>query len=68
MERIDKINYYLDIAETVIERGTCLRRNFGAIIVKNDEIISKLFLTKFLINMKEFAIFWSTIIILELFM
>lgn len=40
MERIDKINYYLDIAETVVERGTCLRRNFGAIIVKNDEIIS----------------------------
>lgn len=38
--RRDKINYYLDIAETVIERGTCLRRNFGAIIVKNDEIIS----------------------------
>ncbi len=40
MERVDKINYYLDIAETVIERGTCLRRNFGAIIVKNDEIVS----------------------------
>jgi len=40
MERIDKINYYLDIAESVVERGTCLRRNFGAIIVKNDEIIS----------------------------
>ena len=40
MERIDKINYYLDIAETILERGTCLRRNFGAIIVKNDEIIS----------------------------
>ncbi len=40
MERIDKINYYLDIAETVLERGTCLRRNFGAIIVNNDEIIS----------------------------
>ena len=40
MERKDKINYYLDIAETVIERGTCLRRNFGAIIVKNDEIVS----------------------------
>ena len=31
--RTDKINYYLDIAETVLERGTCLRRNFGAIIV-----------------------------------
>ncbi len=40
MERVDKTNYYLDIAETVIERGTCLRRNFGAIIVRNDEIIS----------------------------
>lgn len=38
--RRDKVNYYLDIAETVLERGTCLRRNFGAIIVKNDEIIS----------------------------
>lgn len=38
--RIDKINYYLDIAETVLKRGTCLRRNYGAVIVKNDEIIS----------------------------
>lgn len=40
MERVDKHNYYLDIAQTVIERGTCLRRNFGAIVVKNDEIVS----------------------------
>lgn len=40
MERRDKKNYYLDIAETVLERGTCLRRNYGSIIVKNDEIIS----------------------------
>lgn len=40
MERRDKINYYLDIAQSVLERGTCLRRNFGAIIVKNDEIVS----------------------------
>ena len=40
MSRRDKINYYLDIAESVLERGTCLRRNFGAIIVKNDQIIS----------------------------
>ena len=38
--RRDKQNYYLDIAEATLERGTCLRRNFGAIIVKNDEIIS----------------------------
>ena len=40
MRRISKENYYLDIAETVLERATCLRRVFGAIIVKNDEIIS----------------------------
>jgi len=39
-ERRDKINYYLDIAQTVSERGTCLRRHYGAILVKNDEIIS----------------------------
>ena len=39
-KRVDKTNYYLDIAQTVAARGTCLRRNFGAIIVKNDEIIS----------------------------
>ena len=40
MSRIDKENYYLDIAETVLERSTCLRRRYGAIIVKNDEIVS----------------------------
>ncbi len=40
MERRDKHNYYLDIAQTVLERGTCLRRNYGSIIVKNDEIIA----------------------------
>ena len=40
MARRDKINYYLDIADAVSKRGTCLRRNYGAIIVKNDEIIS----------------------------
>lgn len=40
MERRDKHNYYLDIAQTVAERGTCLRRNYGSIIVVNDEIIS----------------------------
>lgn len=38
--RRDKINYYLDIAQTVAERSTCLRRQFGAIIVKNDSIIA----------------------------
>ncbi|MCM1334963.1 MAG: deaminase [Bacteroides sp.] len=40
MGRRDKTNYYLDIAEAVCERSTCLRRHFGAIIVKNDEILS----------------------------
>ena len=40
MVRVDKENYYLDIAETVLERATCLRRAYGAIIVRNDEIIS----------------------------
>ena len=40
MERRDKINYYLDLAEVVAQRGTCLRRHYGAVIVKNDEVIS----------------------------
>jgi len=40
MERKDKENYYLDIAETVALRCTCLRRKYGAIIVLNDEIIA----------------------------
>ena len=39
-ERVSKTNYYLDIAETVSERSTCMRRRFGAIIVKNDTIVS----------------------------
>ena len=39
-KRPDKHNYYLNIAEQVLERSTCLRRNYGAVIVKNDEIIS----------------------------
>jgi len=40
MERKDKDNYYLDIAETVLIRSTCRRRRYGAIIVLNDEIIA----------------------------
>ena len=40
MPRTDKENYYLDIADTVSKRSTCLRRRYGAIIVRNDEIIS----------------------------
>lgn len=38
--RRDKVNYYLDIAESVTERSTCIRRQWGAVIVNNDEIIS----------------------------
>ena len=40
MGRIDKENYYLDIAETVLERSTCMRSAYGALIVRNDEIVS----------------------------
>lgn len=40
MMRIDKVNYYLDIAETVSKRCSCLRRHYGAIIVKNDAVVS----------------------------
>lgn len=40
MNRKDKINYYLDIAAVVLERSTCLRRQYGAIIVRNDEILA----------------------------
>lgn len=40
MLRREKNNYYLDIAEAVAGRGTCLRRDYGCIIVKNDEIIA----------------------------
>lgn len=40
MERVSKHNYYLDIAQTVSERSTCLRKKYGAIIVKNDTIVS----------------------------
>ena len=38
MERRDKVNYYLDLADVVSQRGTCLRKRYGAVIVKNDEI------------------------------
>jgi len=39
-DRISKENYYLDIAQTVSERSTCLRKKYGSIIVKNDVILS----------------------------
>ena len=38
--RTSKNKYYLDIAAEVAKRSTCLRRQYGAVIVKNDEIIA----------------------------
>ena len=38
--RRSKENYYLDIADSALERSTCLRRQFGAIIVRDDEIVA----------------------------
>lgn len=40
MERTDKHNYYLDIADVALERATCIRRKFGAVIIKDDAIVS----------------------------
>ena len=40
MNRVSKDNYYLDIALTVSKRSTCLKRHYGCVIVKNDEIIA----------------------------
>ena len=38
--RRSKENYYLDIADAALQRSTCLRRKYGAIVVKEDEIVS----------------------------
>ena len=40
MERIDRQNYYLNMAETAGQRGTCIRKRYGAIIVNKDRIVS----------------------------
>ena len=40
MQRISKDEYYLSIAAAVSQRSTCLRRRYGAVIIKNDEIIA----------------------------
>lgn len=39
-KKLNREEYYLGIAKAVSVGGTCLRRNYGAIIVNNDEIIS----------------------------
>ena len=40
MNRPNKNSYYLNIAAEVAKRSTCLRRQYGAVIVKNDEIVA----------------------------
>ena len=40
MERLTKDSYYLSIAEAVAKRSTCIRRQYGAVIVKDDVIVS----------------------------
>jgi len=40
MNRENKVDYYLNIAESVLKRSTCMRRNYGSIIVKDDRIVS----------------------------
>lgn len=39
-KRISKDVYYMNIAKAVAERSTCLKRHYGCVIVKNDEIIA----------------------------
>lgn len=39
MSRPNKEEYYLKIAEAVAQRSTCLRRKYGAVIVKDDKIV-----------------------------
>ena len=40
MKRPSQVKYYLDIAAAVAARSTCIRRQYGAVIVKNDTIVS----------------------------
>ena len=40
MERIGKEAYYLSIAAEVAKRSTCLRRQYGAVIVNDDQIVA----------------------------
>lgn len=40
MDRLTKDQYYLGIARSVIQRSTCLKRQYGAVIVNKDEIVS----------------------------
>lgn len=39
-ERISKTDTYLNVAETFAYRSTCIKRKYGAVIVKDDVVIS----------------------------
>jgi len=39
-KRLSKRDYYLNIAREVVNRGTCIRRKLGVVIVKDDSIVS----------------------------
>lgn len=39
-KKLDSIEYYLNIAKTVASKSTCLKKHYGAVIVKNQEIIA----------------------------
>ena len=39
-QRLSKDEYYINIAKAVSKRSTCLKRQYGAVIINNDEIVS----------------------------
>jgi dCMP deaminase len=39
-KRVSKDEYYLGIAKEVAQRSTCFRRSIGALIIRDDQIIS----------------------------
>lgn len=39
-QRPIKPMYYLEMARAVCKRSSCLRRHFGVVVVKNDEVVS----------------------------
>lgn len=39
-KRISKIDTYLNVAEAFAYRSTCIKRKYGAVIVKDDVVIS----------------------------
>jgi len=39
-QRISKVNTYLNVAETFAYRSTCIKRKYGAVVVKDDTVIS----------------------------